>query len=60
MDFGLWSLDFFYGLRMTKHYQLDHLLLSLRLLKSFSENVLLEHGDLDTPQVLGLLLGLGL
>ena len=40
LDFGLWSLDFFYGLRMTKGYQLDHSL-SQRLLKYFFDNVLL-------------------
>ena len=33
LDFGfLWTLDFFYGLRMTQGYQLDHSL-SQRLLK---------------------------
>ena len=26
MNFGLWTLDFFYGRRMTQGYQLDHLL----------------------------------
>ena len=24
LDFGLWTLDFFYGLRMTQSYQLNH------------------------------------
>ena len=39
LDFGLWSLDFFYGLRMS--YQLDHSL-SQRLVKHFFDNVFLE------------------
>ena len=46
---------------MTQGYQLDNLL-SLRLLKPFFDNVLLEYGGLphvihkilETPQVLGL------
>ena len=42
LDFGLLTLDFFYGLRMTQGYQLDHSLLQ-RLLKHFFDNVLLEH-----------------
>ena len=42
LDFGLWTLDFFYGLRMTQGYQLDHSL-PQRLLKHFFDNVLLEH-----------------
>ena len=45
LDFGaldLWTLDFFYGLRMTQDYQLDHSL-SQRLLNYFFDNVLLEH-----------------
>ena len=49
MDFGLWSWSFFYRLEMTQNYHLDHLL-SLRLLKSFFDNVLLEHVGL--PHVL--------
>ena len=32
LDFGLWTLDFFYGLRMTQGCQLDHSL-SQRLLQ---------------------------
>ena len=35
-------MDFFYGLRMTQGYQLDHSQ-SQRLLKHFFNNVLLEH-----------------
>ena len=42
LDFGLWTLDFFYGLRMTQDNQLD-LSLSQRLLKHFFDNVLHEH-----------------
>ena len=42
LEFGLWTLDFFYELRMTQGYQLDHSL-SKRLLKHFFDNVLLEH-----------------
>mgnify|MGYP007048719944 CR=1 FL=1 len=42
LDFGLWTLDFFYGLRMTQDYQQD-LFLSQRLLKHFFDNVLHEH-----------------
>ena len=42
LDFGLWTLDFFYGLRMTQGYQLDHSL-SQRLLKNFLDDVLNEH-----------------
>ena len=42
LGFGLLTLDFFYGLRMTQGYQLDHSLLQ-RLLKHFFDNVLLEH-----------------
>ena len=42
LDLGLWTLDCFYGLRMTQGYQLDHSL-SQRLLKHFFNNVLLEH-----------------
>ena len=37
MHSGLWTLDFFYGMRMTQGYQLDHSL-SKRL-----DNVLLEN-----------------
>ena len=36
------NLVFYYGLRMTQGYQLDHSL-SQRLLKHFFDNVLLEH-----------------
>ena len=42
LDFLSWTLDFFYGLRMTQCYQLDHSL-SQRLLKNFFDNVLIEH-----------------
>ena len=35
-------MDFFYGLRMTQGYQLDHSL-SQRLLKHLFDNFLLEH-----------------
>ena len=45
LDFGLWTLDFFYRLRMTQGYQLGHSL-SQRLLKHFFDNVLLEHVEL--------------
>ena len=41
-DLGLWTLDFFYVLRMTQGYQLNHSL-SQRLLKHFFDNVLLDH-----------------
>ena len=41
LDFGLWILDFFYGLRMTQGYQLDHSI-SQRLLKHFFGNVILK------------------
>ena len=51
MDSGLKSWDFFYELKMNQGYQVDHLL-SLRLLKTFCDNVLLEHGGL--PHVLPL------
>ena len=46
-DFGLWTWAFFYGLGgevgMTQGYHHDHSL-SLRLIKCFLDNVLLEHG----------------
>ena len=45
-EFGNWTLDFFYGLGLTQGYQLDPSL-SLRLLKPFFDNVLLEHGGLS-------------
>ena len=48
LEFGYKTLDFFYGLRMTKGYQLDHSL-SLRLLKHFFDNIFLEHGEVDYP-----------
>ena len=51
MDFGLWTFDFFYGLGMNQDYQLDHSL-SLRHLKPFFDNVLLDHCGL--PHVLTL------
>ena len=38
----LWTLYFFYGMRKTQGYQLDHSL-SQRLLKHFFYNVLLEN-----------------
>ena len=41
-DFGSWTLDFFYGLRMTQCYQLDRSL-SQRFLRHFFANVLIEH-----------------
>ena len=47
LDFGLWTWAFFYGLGgevgMTQGYHHDHSL-SLRLIKCFLDNVLLEHG----------------
>ena len=43
LDFGICSWDFFYGLRMSQSYQLVELL-TLRLLKPFFDNVLLELG----------------
>ena len=42
LDFELWTLDFFYELRMTQGYQLDHSL-SQRLLKHLFDNVLFEN-----------------
>ena len=42
LDFELWTLDFFYELRMTQGYQLDHSL-SQRLVKHIFDNVLLKH-----------------
>ena len=42
LDFDLWTLDFFYELRMTQGYQLDHSL-SQRLLKHFFDNVLFKN-----------------
>ena len=45
-EFVIWTLytmEFFCELRITQGYLLDHLL-SLRLLKPFCDNVLLEHG----------------
>ena len=48
---GFIVLGLFYELRMTQGYQLDHLL-SLRLLKPFCDNALLEPGEL--PHVLPL------
>ena len=47
--FGTW--EFFYGLWMIQEYQLDHLL-SLNVVKPFSDNVLIKHGGL--PHVLPL------
>ena len=40
------TLDFFYGLRMTQGYQLNHSI-SQRPLKHFFRNVLLEHVGLS-------------
>ena len=42
LNFGLWTFNFFYGLRMTQGYQLDHSK-SQRLLKYFFDKVLLDH-----------------
>ena len=56
LDLGLWTLNFFYGLRMTSgFYQQDHSL-SQRLLKHFFDNVLLEHVGLIHVYVFSLLL----
>ena len=50
-EFVIWSWNIFYEFRMTQGYQLDHLL-SLRVLKPFCDNVVLEYGGL--PHVLPL------
>ena len=55
LDFGLWTLDFFYGLRMTQGYQVEHSL-SQRLLKHLFDNVLLEHVGLICVLPLAVLL----
>ena len=48
MGLCICSWDSIYGLGMTQGYQLDQLL-SLRLLKSFFDIVLLELGGIGTP-----------
>ena len=58
LEFGLRfneSWDSCYELGMTQGYQLDHLL-SLKILKPFCDNVLLEHDGL--PHVLPLAVNL--